>query len=64
VFGIEDLFVAGIGFDIAGAWLVSRGLLARPEQLALRAATKVGANPHALAEMLKDRVSGATGLRR
>jgi hypothetical protein len=26
-FSYEDIFVAGIGFDIAGAYLLARGLL-------------------------------------
>jgi hypothetical protein len=31
-FGIQDLFVAGAGFDIAGAYFLARGLLTSPEQ--------------------------------
>ena len=30
---LDDLFTAGIGCDLAGAWLLARGLIATPEQL-------------------------------
>src|SRR5207244_3292073 len=35
-FGILDLFVAGAGFDIAGAWLLARGLTISPGRAAQR----------------------------
>ena len=34
--GVLDLFVAGAGFDIAGAWLLARGLTVSPERAARR----------------------------
>jgi hypothetical protein len=34
--GVLDLFVAGAGFDIAGAWMLARGLTTSPERAARR----------------------------
>jgi hypothetical protein len=34
IFGVLDLFVAGAGFDIAGAWWLARGLTTSPEKAA------------------------------
>jgi hypothetical protein len=62
VFGLEDLFVVGLGFDIAGAWLVARGLIASPSELALRTASLWNGNPVTTASQIKDRMSGQLGL--
>jgi hypothetical protein len=35
-YGVLDLFVAGAGFDVAGAFLLARGLTATPERAARR----------------------------
>jgi hypothetical protein len=35
-YGVLDLFVAGAGFDVAGAFLLARGLTASPERAARR----------------------------
>lgn len=62
MFGTDDLFVAGLGFDIAGAWLLARGLLASPSEIALRTAQLWGGNPATTAAELEDSVSGSFGL--
>jgi hypothetical protein len=36
VVGYTDLFAAGLGFDITGAWLVAKGLQTKPDQYAGR----------------------------
>lgn len=59
---MEDLFVAGIGFDIAGAWLLARGLLASSDELALRTASLWGGNPAAVAGQIDDRIRGTIGV--
>lgn len=63
MFGVEDLFVAGIGFDVVGAWLLARGLVASPGDLALRTASFWGGNPIATASQIEDRVRGQAGVR-
>jgi hypothetical protein len=37
VFTVADLFVVGLAFDLVGAYLLSRGLLASHHSLAVRA---------------------------
>ena len=62
MFGVTDLFVVGIGFDIVGACLVSKGLLVRPEELLLRSGTFVGHNFYEVKGLIADRVRGEVGL--
>jgi hypothetical protein len=62
VFALEDLFVVGVGFDVAGAWLLARGLLAGPAEIALRTASLWGGNPATTASQLEDRLNGTLGV--
>jgi hypothetical protein len=62
LFGLEDLFVVGIGFDIAGAWLLARGLVAGPAEIALRTASLFGGNPATTASQLDDHLNGTLGV--
>jgi hypothetical protein len=61
-FGYEDLFLAGLGFDIAGAYLVSRGLLQRIPQLATAGATMYALERPKAPYAVDDRVRGTVGL--
>jgi hypothetical protein len=62
VFGLPDVFVAGLSLDIVGAVLVARGLLASPHELALRTASFWGGNPTTTAAQIEDRVRGLIGV--
>jgi hypothetical protein len=62
IVSVEDLFVAGLGFDIAGAYLVSRGLLAPGPKIAQKATTYWGGSPHTMVAAAEDRVAGVFGL--
>ena len=59
---VSDFFVVGIGFDLVGAYLVARGLLASPATLALRAGTFIGTNPNFVVDGVKDRTDAIFGL--
>jgi hypothetical protein len=62
VFSIEDLFTFGLGCDIAGGYLVARGLLASMPVMTRRAATFWDLNPTTFIAQVEDRISGLTGL--
>jgi hypothetical protein len=62
VFGVQDLFVAGLSLDIVGAWLVARGLLASPYELALRTASLWNGNPATTWAQIEDRIRGLIGV--
>jgi hypothetical protein len=59
---VEDLFVVGISCDIAGAYLVSRGLISSPVQIARRTVALWGGNRRTAIEQAEDRVRGQFGL--
>jgi hypothetical protein len=61
-FVIEDLFAVGLGFDIAGAYLLARGLLASPAEIARRSNTLPGFDPLLAVNQARDRVDGRIGL--
>lgn len=61
-FSVSDFFVVGIGFDLVGAYLVARGLLASPSTLALRAGTFLGSNPNFVVDGVKDRTDAIFGV--
>lgn len=48
--------------DITGGWLLGRGLLASPVELAQRAGAFLGANPHASLGAARDKVDAYFGL--
>jgi hypothetical protein len=58
----SDLFVAGIGFDIAGAVLVAKGLLAAPADQFRRSETIVGLNPAVIASAARDWADAIIGI--
>ena len=60
VLQVTDLFAVGIGFDIAGAYLLARGLLISPHGLWVRF-TIAGADTRFVDEA-KDRVMAVVGL--
>lgn len=59
---VEDLFLAGLGFDIAGGYLVSRGLLRPVPQLAKLGGTVWALEQSKGAEAINDRIRGTVGL--
>lgn len=59
---LNDLFVVGLALEITGGWLLGRGLLASPLDLARRAGAFMGANPHAVVSAAENKVDGAFGL--
>ncbi len=59
---VEDLFTVGLGFDIGGAYLLARGLLAPPPLLASRTASFYGSNAYAVVSQAEDRIRGLFGL--
>lgn len=61
-FVIEDLFAVGLGFDIAGAYLLARGLLAAPAEIARRSIGLPGFDPLLVINQARDRVDGRIGL--
>jgi hypothetical protein len=61
-FSLEDLFVVGIGFDIAGALLVGRGLLTSPIGIARRATSYLGYSGPLATSQIEDKVDGMAGL--
>jgi hypothetical protein len=62
---IDDLFTAGLGFDVAGAVLLGIGLLLSPREIAWRAASWTGYSGEetvALARSRFDAIAGFTAL--
>jgi hypothetical protein len=60
--GTNDLFAVGIGFDLAGAYLLAQGLLLEPRLLLERAQMRVGYNIISIVEGCRDRARGAVGV--
>jgi hypothetical protein len=60
---VEDFFLAGLGFEIAGAWLVSRGLLQSVRQLAITSGKTLWSLEQSRAPyVVEDRVRAEIGL--
>jgi hypothetical protein len=59
---VQDLFAAGLGFDLAGALLLARGLLASPRNIARRTGSYYGYNAWATVSEAHDRVDAVSGL--
>jgi hypothetical protein len=58
-----DLFAVGIGFDIAGAYLLGRGLVAAsPSKIMSRAGSRLGYSGPIAMSQLSDRLDGRAGL--
>ncbi len=62
VLDVTDLFAFGIGCDVAGAYLLARGLLVGPPTLAWRAGTYYGIHIGRLLGQVEDRVTGMFGV--
>lgn len=61
-FNIEDLFAAGIGFDIGGACLVALGLLTSPRQIADFMDLHRGGNAYLGLAAIDDKINGESGV--
>lgn len=61
VFGVEDFFAVGLGLDLAGAYLLARGLLTSLPDIAT-ARTYVGMGAQRTVQAVSDRVDGSAGL--
>jgi hypothetical protein len=62
---IDYLFTIGLGFDVAGARMLGRGLLSSPDEIAYRSTTprEAGMNfPFAISQ-IKARIDGEVGMR-
>lgn len=62
LFSGEDLFLVGLGFDMAGAYLVSRGLLQSVPQLASAGGTIWALEKPRVPGAIEDRIRGIVGL--
>lgn len=58
----EDIFVVGIGFDIAGAYLLAKGLLLSSEQIHELSSTYVGFSPRQIIGRADDKISSTVGV--
>lgn len=61
-FNIEHLFATGLGFDLGGAWLVSRGLMSPAATIARRSATLWNGNPQPAVDQVRDSIDAPFGL--
>jgi hypothetical protein len=60
---IDDLFMAGIGLDVAGAYLLGRGLLTRPATIIRKSNSPYGGVSYATAAgQISDRVDAIAGI--
>jgi hypothetical protein len=61
LFSVEDLFTAGLGFDLAGAVLLGVGLLVGPGDIARRTGTFPGYNSNEIVSFARSRVDAIAG---
>jgi hypothetical protein len=59
---VEDLFLMGLGLDIAGAFLLTRGVLESPARFLDSAGTYLGYNPFQLVERARGRADALLGV--
>ncbi len=59
---VDDLFVVGLGLEIAGAFILGRGLLNSPQDMMRLSGTYFTANPASQVRQAQDRVDGQFGL--
>jgi hypothetical protein len=59
---LEDLFLAGLGFDVAGAILLGRSLLRSPREARVRTGMWLGFNALDLAGAARDRADATFGI--
>lgn len=62
ILNLADLFVFGLGCDIAGAYLVARGLLASNEEILNSSGTFLGFNPRLVVARARDKVAAQFGI--
>src|SRR6266540_2200814 len=58
---IDDLFTAGLGFDLAGAGLLAYGLLLSPREISWQAGTFPGYNSMQAVSLARNRVDALMG---
>src|SRR5439155_9132508 len=58
----SDVFVVGIGLDIAGAYLLAKGLLMGDRQVLGLARTYFDASPDQVVARVDDRIAGTVGV--
>jgi hypothetical protein len=61
-FAVTDLFVVGLGFDLVGAWLLARGLIAKPQIIVSRNTSYWGSNAPSALAAAEDRIDGQFGV--
>jgi hypothetical protein len=59
---IDDVFTVGVSLDLLGAYLLGRGLLASPAEIARRGRTLWGSNPADMIAQIRARADGRVGL--
>ncbi len=59
---LTDFFTTGLGFDLAGALLVARGLIADPAELNRITESFYGSNPYQAVSAARDRIDALSGL--
>jgi hypothetical protein len=62
VLSIDDMFTTGAGLDVAGAYLLGRGLLTSHSTIMRRTRTRVGGSSPTAAGQLADRVDAIAGI--
>ncbi len=62
IVSVDDLFTAGIGFDLVGAYLLGKGLLVSPAAIVRRCTTYTGGNPVEMVAQAEDRVNALAGV--
>jgi|ERR1700730_5012487 len=62
VLSVEDAFTTGVAFDLLGGYLLARGLLSDPRDMAHRASTLVGYNGAIVEREVRARIDGVTGI--
>jgi len=61
-FSVEDAFTVGVSFDLLGGYLLGRGLLASPSEIAQRGSTRWGWNPADMIGQIRAGADGRIGL--
>lgn len=59
---MDDVFTVGVSFDLLGGFLLGRGLLASPSQIAKRGSTRWGWNPADTIGQIQAGADGRVGL--
>jgi len=62
ILSLDDVFTTGVAFDLLGGFLLARGLLADPRDMAHRASTRIGYNSAIVAREVRAQADGEAGL--